>query len=149
MTIAKIRNLSQAGVITDIDPFNLPANAFSMAVNARFQAGSIVRAPVFRRVPITLSNTGPRFLTSSILQVGFDTVYIGYLNGRVTGVVNSIETDQSIFAYVNSNAETPYTAQFLQNVLYVNRADRDPWFLRVTDSVFQDMGVATPTWASG
>jgi hypothetical protein len=29
MTIAKVRNLSQSGVVTDVDPFNLPPNAFS------------------------------------------------------------------------------------------------------------------------
>jgi hypothetical protein len=50
MTIAKVRALSQYGVVTDVDPYNLPLNAWSMAVNARFNGASVLRARVFRGV---------------------------------------------------------------------------------------------------
>ena len=39
-----IRNLGGAGVNTDVDPFNLPQNAFSRANNVRFDEGSIKRS---------------------------------------------------------------------------------------------------------
>jgi hypothetical protein len=151
MTIAKIRNLSEKGVITDIDPFNIPTNAWSMAVNARFKGGSVVRAPVFRRAPRTLSQASPRFLTSSLPASGFSTLYIGYLNGRVSSYVSGVETDLSIAAFSPNNAEGTgfnYTSCILENVLYINRADRTPWYLRNTDIAFQDLSAPTPVWSN-
>jgi hypothetical protein len=50
MSLPKVRNLGQFGVVADPDPFTLPPNAFSMAVNARFRNGKITRSPVFRNV---------------------------------------------------------------------------------------------------
>jgi hypothetical protein len=146
MTIAKVRNLSQAGVITDVDPFNIPANAFSMAVNARFRGGSVLRAPVFRRIPLTLAFADPRFVASNVPSSGFDTIYLGYLNGRVTKYFGGTETDVSVFAYVNASSDTPYTTCTLGSVFYVNRQDRVPWALRVTDSVFQTLANWDSTW---
>src|SRR5271166_3671878 len=125
MTIAKIRNLSEVGVINDVDPYNLPPNGFSMAVNARFDAGSVKRAPVFRSVSLSTNGgallfTSPRFLTSNLPAAGFDTLYPCYLNGRVTQVVTGAETDISIFGFANNNSETPFTSQMLQQVFYIN-----------------------------
>jgi hypothetical protein len=146
MTIAKIRNLSQAGVITDVSPFNLPANAFSMAVNARFENGSILRAPVFRRVPLTLAQSDPRFLTSDLPTTGFDTMYVGYLNGKVSSVKNVTETDVTISGFSVNPVETPYTSVSLGSVFYMNRADRVPWSKRAVDTAFQPLQNWDSTW---
>src|SRR5690348_8820900 len=127
MPVAKVRNLSQYGVITDVDPYNLPPNAFSMGINTRFEGGSVLRAPVFRRVPVTLSQSDPRFLTSDLPPGSFDTIYIGYLNGRVSSYVNNAETDVSITSYSPTPQETPYTGVSLGSVYYINRSDRVPW----------------------
>ena len=45
-----IRDLGSVGVITDVDPFNLPINAFTRAKNVRFDQGNIRRSPGFRDV---------------------------------------------------------------------------------------------------
>lgn len=146
MTIAKLRNLSQYGVVTDVDPFNLPPEAFSMAVNARFRDGFIERAPVFRRVPVTLAYSDPRFISTNSPTTGFDSVITGYLNGRVTSYKSGTETDLSIFAYVNADSESPYTSCHLGDVFYVNRPDRVPWALRVTDTSFQALANWDTNW---
>jgi hypothetical protein len=146
MPIARVRNLAQYGVISDVDPYSLPTEAFSMAVNARFQNGSVLRAPVFRRVPITLSETDPRFLTASVPITGFDSVIIGYLNGRVSTYSSGVEEDLSIAGYVESGADTPYTSCRLGDVLYINRADRIPWSLTSTDTDFQALANWDATW---
>lgn len=144
MTIAKLRALSKYGVNTDVDPFNLPPEAWSMAVNARFRSGSIERAPVFRRVPLTLSTTSPRFLSSHFPASGFDTAYIGWKSGRVSAVANAAETNVSIGSYADSDSEEVYTACALADVVYINRNDRVPWSRRTTDSTF----LALSNWTS-
>jgi hypothetical protein len=146
MTIAKIRNLSKYGVVTDVDPYNLPAEAWSMAVNARFKNGAVERAPVFKRVPLTLSNSDPRYLASNFPSAGFDSVIIGYLNGRVTSYVTGTESDVSVVAYVPNNSEEPYTSCHLGDVLYINRPDRVPWALRVSDTQFQTLANWNANW---
>jgi hypothetical protein len=69
MTIAKVRALSQYGVVTDVDPYNLPLNAWSMAVNARFNGASVLRARVFRGVASVAS------LTANFPSSGFDRLH--------------------------------------------------------------------------
>ena len=125
--IIPYREVASVGVITDIEPFALPLGAWSWGANVRFRNRSITRAPVFRTAKTSLLNTGPRFLTSNIPSSGFDTLFIGYLNGRVTTLSNGIETDASIVGYVNANSEGVYTACHLADVLYINRPDRSPW----------------------
>lgn len=146
MTIAKVRNLSKYGVVTDVDPYNLPPEAWSMAVNARFKQASVERAPVFRRVPITLTNTAPRFTSINAPTSGFDSILIGHLNGRVVSYKSGVETDLSAFGYVNANAELPFTSCHLGDVQYVNRSDRVPWSLSKTDLIFQALANWDANW---
>jgi hypothetical protein len=142
MPIAKVRNLSKYGVVTDTDAYNLPLEAWSMAVNARFKQGCVERGPVFRRAPLELAESDPRFLATSIPTSGFDTFFIGYLNGMVSAVSGLIESDVSIFGYVANPTDVPYTHCHLANVEYVNREDRVPWSKTSSDTLFQ----ALPNW---
>jgi len=142
MPIAKVRNLSKYGVITDADSYNLPLEAWSMAINARFKDGCVERGPVFRRMPLELAEDDPRFLCTSIPTSGFDTFFIGYLNGQVAAVAGGLESDVSIFGYVDNNSDTPYTHCHLSNVEYINREDRVPWSKTSSDTLFQ----ALPNW---
>lgn len=45
-----LRNLGQVGVITDVNPYDLPPNAFSSASNVVFDDGKVQRAPVFKQM---------------------------------------------------------------------------------------------------
>jgi hypothetical protein len=146
MPTAKIRALSQYGVLTDVDSFNLPPNAFSRGVNVRFKNGSVNRAEVFRRVPITLAQTGPRYLTSNLPTSGYDLLYIGYFNGRVYEVVNNVQTNVSIAGYADSTSELKYTSCHLADVFYINRGDRVPWSRRVTDGIFLTLANWNANW---
>jgi hypothetical protein len=137
--VLKVRNLGKYGVITDVDPYDLPPEAWSMAVNARFQNERVVRAPVFRNVK-TLGITNPRFSASSLPTTGLDITVIGYLSGRVYSYSSGVETNLSVAGYTDSSSELPYTTCHLADVFYVNRGDRVPWFKRSTDSVFQALG---------
>lgn len=88
-------------------------------------------------------NASPRFLAADVPSSGFDSVIVGYLNGRVSSLVSGVETDASISAYTPSSAENVYTSCHLGDVYYVNRGDRAPWALLPTSSTFEVL----PNWA--
>ena len=45
-----IKNLGAIGIITDIEPYELPLNAWSMGSNVHFHAGAVMRSDIFRTV---------------------------------------------------------------------------------------------------
>ena len=45
-----LRDLGQVGVITDANPYTLPANAYSKAVNVVFDENRVQRAPLFKQL---------------------------------------------------------------------------------------------------
>lgn len=144
MPIFPVRNLSKYGVISDVDPYNLPTEAFNVGVNVRFKNGSVLRSPVFRTATSSLAYTNPRFVTSNTPTTGFDSVILGYLNGRVSSYKSGVEADLSIASYATNSAELPFTSCHLGNVFYVNRGDRVPWSMRVSDTQF----LALANWPS-
>jgi hypothetical protein len=145
MSLPKLRNLSKYGVITDLDPYDLPIEAFSLAVNCRFRNGRIVSAPVFRSVE-NLGQLDPRFLASATPTSGLDLLMIGYKSGRVYRYSSGTETNYSIASYADTPSEGTWTTCHNADVFYINREDRVPWSLRVVDSQFQALANWDPTW---
>jgi hypothetical protein len=143
MSIVPIKGIAKGGVVTDVDPYNLDAVEWSFGNNVRFRNRSITRAPVFRSAFTGLLYSSPRFLASSVPSTGYDSVLLGYLNGRVTNLTGGTETDVSISGYSNSNNEALYTSCHLGDVFYINRGDRSPWALLPTASTF----AAITNWA--
>jgi hypothetical protein len=70
MSILKLRDLSAFGVISDVDPYNIPTNAFSHAVNVRFDDGCIERAVVFRNIDSTGGSATELILTDGTTKLG-------------------------------------------------------------------------------
>lgn len=135
MPIIPVRDLGKFGVITDVDPFDLPAQAWTMGVNVRFRNNHVTRSPVFRNAA-TLGTVDPRFVVGASPSTGLDLVFIGYLDGTVTKFANVAETAYSIAAYTPSVAEALWTSTTLAGVVYMNRPDRVPWTLGPTDVRF-------------
>ena len=50
MTNLPIRGLGSVGVVTDVDPYNLPIGGFTRAKNVRFNEGKVTAGPVYRKV---------------------------------------------------------------------------------------------------
>lgn len=150
MAIAHLRNLAKYGVISDGDPFNIPIEAFSAGVNVRFRNGKITSGPVFRKV-VELGTVDPRFTWSSHPTQGQDLLFIGYKDGTTSLVANAVESDVTLTGYTPSAVEAIWTATNLAGVTYVNRSDRAPWYLRVSDATYQDLAVSgwDPTWTAG
>jgi hypothetical protein len=154
MPIVKLRNLGAQGVITDQDPYALPVGTWSSGVNVRFRNNKITPAPVFRTVKSPLAESAPRYSFTAGIGNTNNEMFIGYLSGNVYYYSNGTETLYSPVGYVTSNAETNWTSYTIGNVVYVNRADRPPWYLLPTGSGFVDLSTAgsapnrwEPTWS--
>lgn len=138
MPIFPIRNLAKYGVVTDPDPYDIPNEAWSFAVNARFRNGKLTRGPVWRGMG-TLGTTAPRFCVGATPTTGQDALYIGYLNGTVTQFTSGVESSVTLSGYVPSSAEATWTACHLADVQYINRSDRTPWYRRTSDALYQNL----------
>ena len=120
-----IRDLGSVGVITDVDPFNLPINAFTRAKNVRFDQGNIRRSPGFRDVS-TVTGFTPVFIHGVYNASGYDTVTVVSDDFDVYNFSNgSITLD-----YTSSASVSPaqVTATSLANVQYLNREDIAPLY---------------------
>jgi hypothetical protein len=138
MAIEHLRNLAKYGVISDGDPYNLPPEAFTAGLNVRFRNGKVSSGPVFRKV-LTLGTTDPRYVFSSNPTSGLDLLFVGYKNGTVSRLTGLTETAYSLSGYTPSAVEAIWTSTTLASVTYVNRSDRTPWYLRTSDTLFQNL----------
>lgn len=145
MPIVPLRDLGKYGVITDIDPYNLPSQAWSMGVNVRFRNNAVSRAPVFRNVS-ALGTSEPRFLVGASPSSGLDLVFIGYQNGTVTRFANGVESAYSISGYTPSLAEGTWSSTSLAGVVYINRPDRVPWSIGPSDTQLSTLANWDSTW---
>lgn len=145
MPILPIRNLGQIGVITDVNAYDLPPNAVSMANNVRFDDGKIKRASVFRSVLNTTSAT-PVFTFTYEIPSGFDKIGIADRDGRVWFYQNGTEDEVTEGTWVATNADDPWTYTYLQGVGYLNRADRVPWYYKDGSTDFAKLTNWTSTW---
>jgi hypothetical protein len=141
MPIVPIRNLAKYGVLTDPDPYDLPTEAWSMGVNVRFRNEKVTRGPVFRNVH-ALATANPRFVVGSFGTTGQDNVFLCYRNGTIFKYQTGTETAYSIAGYTPSDAEATWTTARLADVVYINRSDRPPWYLRSIDAQFQNLSLA-------
>jgi hypothetical protein len=142
-----VRDLGKYGVITDVDPYDLPPQAWTMGVNVRFRNNRVSRSPVFRNVTALQAN--PRYVFGATPVSGMDLVFFSYLDGRVFNFANNNATDFSVSGYVPSDAEAAWSSTALAGVVYVNRPDRAPWSYSPTDSQFNTLANWDSTWRAG
>ncbi len=145
MSILPLRGLGTVGVVTDVDPYDLPTSAFSFAKNVRFEDSKIQRGPVFRKVSNTTFK--PKSILSYLTQEGSPVTLAVAENGAVVEYSSlSGETDRSP-TFTPAVGEFPVSACVLNNVVYINRADRVPWF-REREDVLADFA-AIPNDVTG
>jgi hypothetical protein len=139
MSIEHIRDIAKFGVLCDPDPYDLPDTAWSFGVNVRFRNGKVSSGPVFRNAA-TLGTSDPRYSVAASPVSGLDLLFTGYLNGKIYKF-NGTESDYTLAGYTPSSVEATWSYTSLATVLYINRSDRAPWYLRPSDSAFQNLGV--------
>jgi hypothetical protein len=120
--------------------------AFTMAVNARFEDKRITRGPVFGTAGTLVTKPHPRLAVSYKQLTGNTQFLIANQDGTITswsaGSAGgaSVETDVSIAGYTPSSYSEPYTATISNDVVYVNRPDRVPWFKTKSAAAFAAFG---------
>lgn len=137
-----IRGLGSLGVVTDVDPYSLPMNAYTRAKNVRFDGGKVTRGPVFRGVSPAVS-WEPKFSYGLTALTGYDTVIV------VDNTFDIFELSNGVFSqrYNGSHSETnePVTATTLADVQYINRRGLPPVHRAPNASSF----TALPNWPTG
>lgn len=93
--LPKLRGLGQFGVISDLDPIDLPPSAFTFASNVRFRNGRVTAAPVFKTVLSPLGTTNPRYCAGITPNASTDWLFLGYENGTTSLWSNGSETAYS------------------------------------------------------
>jgi hypothetical protein len=100
-----------------------------------------------------LAEADPRYSFTAGIGESNNDLFIGYKSGNVYYYANGSETSYSPPGYVASSVETNWTSYTVGNVVYVNRADRPPWYLLPTGTTFLDLSTAgaspdrwDPTW---
>lgn len=144
MPTIPIRELGKIGVITDVNPVDLPPNALSDARNVRFSNGRITNAHVWREALASPSGGTPVFLYTGerVNTLGV----LGYVtkDGKVYHVSNGSTTDVTPSGYVAADSSAPRTFCSLQGVFYVNQEDHVPWYFNSASSDFADL----PNWGA-
>jgi len=138
--------LDKFGVITDVDPFDLPLGAWSMGINVRFEDGRITSAPVWRSVGDPLGNGNPRFVYVANKADRSTSIYVGSLDGTVTDWAPTATFDVSLDGYEPTETESQWSGATLANVVYLNREDREPWMLHPSDVRFTEVPGWDPSW---
>lgn len=142
-----IRDLGSTGVVTDVDPYNLPFNAFTRANNVRFQSGRVSRAPVFRTVKDSISFS-PQHLHGINSSSGFDSVIVVSDDYEVHEYGGGTLNDRS-GSISGSSSVKSFTSCSLADVTYINREDRVPVFRAPGSTNFADLTNWTSTHRTG
>lgn len=145
MALPKLRDLDKYGVITDVDPFDLPLGAWSMGINVRFEDGKVTSAPVWRAVGSALADSAPRFVYVANRADNSTSIFVGYASGIVADWTPTAETNYHPTAYTPSTAEAAWSGCTLAQVVYINREDRLPWSLVPSATKFTNLS----GWNSG
>lgn len=129
-----VRNLGGVGVVTDVNPYDLPNNAFSDARNVIFDNGRVSRSPVFKKLfptptsQLTFASIATNFNTDTntfenaggdpVTDIRFAASYEDPTDGTVALVASK---DGEVRAYPNGDLEfvTPITGTLVTN--------EEPW----------------------
>lgn len=144
MAILPLRDFGAVGCIKDVDPFDLPPNAFDTAVNVRFSNGVLKRGPVYRTIQ-NLSKD-PAFIDGLTPLTGLDYIAVGYKDGTIERITPSGSSVISPSGWTPSTAELQYTSTNLADVYYTNREDRVPWYIQRGGTAMADIPGWTSTW---
>lgn len=141
MSILPLRNLGQVGVITDVNAYDLPANALSMANNVRFDNGRIRRGPVFKTIAATTAAT-PVFTFTFTSSANSDKLGIVNFTGQTYFYSNGVETNVTPAAWSNISSTEPFSYCTLANVGYLNRNTGPPTYYGPGSTLFATL----PNW---
>jgi hypothetical protein len=148
MPIEPLRDIAKYGVLCDPDPYSLPDTAWSFGVNVRFRNDKITGGPVWRNA-FTLGTASIPATVSLRPQHRASTNSSPATSTASSTSSTAPRRTYTLAGYTPSSTDGIWTSTALASILYVNRNDRAPWYLRASDSAFQNLGVVSggaTTW---
>ena len=166
MAILPVRDLGAVGVVTDVEPYNLPIQGFSRADNVVFEDGRVARAPIFKSIfkNTTQEYQGAAFATQASSS-GTDEFFVTDRSYNIAKWaypafvgVPAVASNTYVTPDVSNSGDTvPVTSTTLSEVVYFNKPDRRPIYKLPNEDFFrelhpQDAGTSaagvTSSWGS-
>ena len=149
----QVRQMGAVGIITDVEPFDLPPNGVSRGVNIRFSDNKIGKAPAHRLVDTLLDSSATTvtplesaWLYSYLYPGSADTIGIIESSGRIFHWQNATLTEVTQVGFSGSASTIPFTQCLLAGVSYVNRSNMIPQRFLPTDTDYDDLENWTSDW---
>jgi len=144
--VIPIRKVGAAGVIADVDPYNLGLSDISRAVNVRYGSGKVSRGPVFRGLhelpfePGYLCTIPPTSdFTEEVVATSADF-------GKVHRVTAHETIDMTPEGWTGEDSTDPITDAVLGGVSYLNRSTRVPIYRAPGDEKYSLVPGWDPNW---
>ena len=141
MSNIQVRRLGDIGVITDVNPYDLPPNAFSMGNNIRFNGGKLSRSPAFKGILNTTAPT-PVFCYSYSIAGSNDRVGVVNITGTSYQYTSGVETLTTPTVFTPVSGTEPFTFCMLANLGYLNRNSDVPQYFAPSSTLFTKL----PNW---
>lgn len=127
--VLPIRGLGTKGIIRDIEPYNLPPDAFSNGNNVRFNDGSVRRAPAFRVIDDAVG-ASPHYMLGVRPADGSDFLLLAEDDGSMYRWRLNTSTDLTPAGFTPvTAAQTRFTGTYLDQVAFINRETDVPYAL--------------------
>lgn len=144
-----VRNLGGAGIISDINVYDLPLNAISAGVNVRFENGKITRAPLFRRVHQfnEVDFSPAHVLAIPAISTGIESIVtVSSDYSSILSLTGSTIADLTPPVIATGGSITPFTNCFLGGVAYINRSTNVPLSKTAANTTFVSLPNWDPSW---
>jgi hypothetical protein len=167
MATLPVRELGGVGVITDVNPYDLPANGISDCRNVVFDDGKIIRAPVFKRVyegatsattfasiattfatetnlfesPGGIPTTNARFVASYGDPTSGETVIVADNSGEVRAYPGGTPTYVTPTGAALVNSENPWSHCQIAGISVLTRENMVPYMRNIQgDALYRYAG---------
>ena len=149
----QVRQMGAVGIVTDVQPFDLPPNGVSRGVNIRFSNNQIGKAPAHRLVDTLLDSSATTvtplesaFLFAYLYPGSADAIGIVESSGRIFHWSNATLSEVTQVGFSGSASSIPFTQVMLAGVSYVNRSNMHPQRFLPTDTDYDDLENWDATW---
>ena len=133
-----VRKAGQYGVITDLNPYDLPPNAYSNANNVLFDEDKVLRAPVYKRLFNVAgqgaNETGAASAFSYTNEIDGAVPVIGFTNNDIKTYNNGTEADVTPAGKTTATLTKPYTHAQLSGLSLIGRESMKPYIRDLTSS---------------
>ena len=134
-----VRKAGQYGIITDVNAYDLPPNAYSNGNNVLFDEDKVLRAPVYKELFALAGQAANETTPVSSFHYTNATdgavALVGYQNHSIKEFNNGTEVDVTPASGISvGTLDKPYTHTQLSGLSVIGRQDMKPYIRDITSS---------------